>query len=464
MRAFLIAAVVCITALTFYLAARLTSSSIGVITAEQIADAKTALDVQLAETQSGTATEIATLQEAGSALEAEIDTLTQSVQSLTTERDDLAGALAQTRTDIEAANAELAGQTESVTDKLDQMSDLETQLAERDVRLADADATIQTLNETIAASRAELEAVSRQMAALQQEVDTAAARIAVFESELDDATSLPADTDEQVSLLQSEIAERDTLIASFETQLAEAGTRDEDADAQITTLTAAVEERDATITALETAQAESAEAANAETAEVDNNEELAVLTSEHATQVASLDNQIAELTGRIAAQTGTIENLRLGLGETPVSTAELAELCVARANGILDASQISFGTGTTAINDSSVATLERLRDLVIGCKNDDLIIEIGGHTDSQGAEADNQALSEKRAQAVLDFLVDRSISSDTMRAVGFGETQPIETNDSSAGRAANRRITFEWQTREIATGASDETVPDTVDE
>ncbi len=116
----------------------------------------------------------------------------------------------------------------------------------------------------------------------------------------------------------------------------------------------------------------------------------------------------------------------------------------------MTSSEINFGIGTSAINESSIASLERLRDLAIGCQNAELVVEIGGHTDSQGAEAANLALSESRAQAVLDFMAARGVSFEGMRAVGFGEAQPIATNDTNVGRAANRRITFDWRSRETA--------------
>jgi outer membrane protein OmpA-like peptidoglycan-associated protein/uncharacterized coiled-coil DUF342 family protein len=488
MRAFLIAAVVCITGFIFYLAATLTSSMTEEISAEQSRDVQAVLDARLAESQSGMTAEIANLQEAGSALEAEINMLSQSVESLTAERDDLAGKLVQSQADFDVASAEFAAQSERLTENMSDISDLETVLAERDTRLADADATIQTLNKTIATNRAELATASGQLSALQQEADSAAARIAELESGSSNAAPLPDDTEEQLSLLQAQIAERDTLIASLETQLVEVGTPNEEINTQITSLTAAVEERDATIAALETTQIEAAEAIaaaeqdetnaqiealtstlaerdatiaaleaiQAEAVAIDNAESQTTLTSEQEAEVANFGAQIAQLNALVAEQTATIESLRLGFNEEPASAQELADACIARANSFLENAQIGFGIGTAAINEGSVSTLERLGDLAIGCQNESLIIEIGGHTDSQGPAADNQLLSERRAQAVLDFMLDRGVQSDSARAVGFGETQPIESNDTNAGRAANRRITFEWQNRETASDPVDE--------
>jgi OOP family OmpA-OmpF porin len=69
-------------------------------------------------------------------------------------------------------------------------------------------------------------------------------------------------------------------------------------------------------------------------------------------------------------------------------------------------------------------------------------IEVAGHTDSDGEEAANQALSEKRAQAVADYLVKAGLPANRFTPVGYGSTQPIAGNDSDQGKAQNRRIDF----------------------
>jgi len=67
---------------------------------------------------------------------------------------------------------------------------------------------------------------------------------------------------------------------------------------------------------------------------------------------------------------------------------------------------------------------------------------IAGHTDNQGASDYNRTLSEKRAEAVKQFLVDRGVEPERLKAKGFGETQPIASNESVEGRATNRRVEF----------------------
>jgi OOP family OmpA-OmpF porin len=65
-----------------------------------------------------------------------------------------------------------------------------------------------------------------------------------------------------------------------------------------------------------------------------------------------------------------------------------------------------------------------------------------GHTDTDGEDASNQTLSEKRAQAVADYLVKAGLPADRFTATGYGSTQPVASNDTDEGRAQNRRIEF----------------------
>ena len=72
--------------------------------------------------------------------------------------------------------------------------------------------------------------------------------------------------------------------------------------------------------------------------------------------------------------------------------------------------------------------------------NSQIEIRIEGHTDSRGSDSYNEDLSQRRAQSVVDFLVDNGIDRSRMKAKGFGEKRPIESNATEAGRAANRRV------------------------
>ena len=153
-------------------------------------------------------------------------------------------------------------------------------------------------------------------------------------------------------------------------------------------------------------------------------------------------SRVGELTAVVAARDATIASLRSGNGAINV-----AEQCAAQASSVLEEARINFGSGNARITQESNALLERLTGIALACVGENLTVEIGGHTDSQGSNADNKALSERRAQAVLAFMTQRGVPTEGVRAVGFGEGSPIADNNTAAGRAANRRITFEWQAR-----------------
>ena len=72
-------------------------------------------------------------------------------------------------------------------------------------------------------------------------------------------------------------------------------------------------------------------------------------------------------------------------------------------------------------------------------ENKNLVMEIGGYTDSTGSEQYNMALSEKRALSVVNYLIKRGISSDRLKYKGYGNTSPLGDNVTSEGRKLNRR-------------------------
>lgn len=97
---------------------------------------------------------------------------------------------------------------------------------------------------------------------------------------------------------------------------------------------------------------------------------------------------------------------------------------------------------TSAKADLMPAAQIKLNDVANALIKEDPLskIVVEGHTDSQGGESYNQELSQRRAQAVRDYLVTRGIASDRITAQGFGLTRPIGDNGSPEGRANNRRV------------------------
>ena len=101
---------------------------------------------------------------------------------------------------------------------------------------------------------------------------------------------------------------------------------------------------------------------------------------------------------------------------------------------------IKFQTGSAELTQKSQALLawlaRRLQDFPT------TKLDVHAHTDGQGDTDANQRLSERRAEAVVNYLIAKGVSAKRLTAVGFGESQPIADNSTSEGRQRNRRVEF----------------------
>lgn len=152
---------------------------------------------------------------------------------------------------------------------------------------------------------------------------------------------------------------------------------------------------------------------------------------------------------------GAASDIRAGLGKDfPKNWQYKPEITVKPAAGPVDATvcqqlftelltkgKISFEPKRANIDPDSAGLLDHLIETALRCPN--ATIDVAGHTDSDGEDSFNQALSEKRAQAVIDYLVKAGLPADRFTAVGYGSTQPLAGNDTDGGKAQNRRIEFQ---------------------
>jgi len=132
--------------------------------------------------------------------------------------------------------------------------------------------------------------------------------------------------------------------------------------------------------------------------------------------------------------------LKAELSVKPAAAPVDPTVCQQLLSELLEKGQIRFEPGRAAIDPDSAGLLDRLVETTLRCPTSK--IEIAGHTDADGEDAFNQALSEKRAQAVADYLVKAGLSADRFAAIGYGSSQPVATNDTDEGKAQNRRIDF----------------------
>jgi outer membrane protein OmpA-like peptidoglycan-associated protein len=106
----------------------------------------------------------------------------------------------------------------------------------------------------------------------------------------------------------------------------------------------------------------------------------------------------------------------------------------------LNESIVNFDFDSSALTSTAKTNLDKLAQVLTN--NPDTNINIYGHTDSKGTDAYNLNLSERRANAVKAYLSGKGIASNRLFATGEGESMPVATNDTDAGRAKNRRVEF----------------------
>jgi outer membrane protein OmpA-like peptidoglycan-associated protein len=108
-------------------------------------------------------------------------------------------------------------------------------------------------------------------------------------------------------------------------------------------------------------------------------------------------------------------------------------------NLVLDMpSEITFGVDSANIDPSFRSTLDQVASTLT--QYEKTYVDVLGHTDSTGSDAYNQALSERRASSVADYLSSRGVQSARLATRGYGESQPKASNLDAAGRSANRRV------------------------
>lgn len=99
---------------------------------------------------------------------------------------------------------------------------------------------------------------------------------------------------------------------------------------------------------------------------------------------------------------------------------------------------VNFDTGKASLRPESFARLDTIVEYMAHKPRSR--IEISGHTDNQGNPKANQALSEKRAKAVREYLISKGVEGGRIEAVGYGDQRPIDGNETESGRQENRRI------------------------
>lgn len=115
-------------------------------------------------------------------------------------------------------------------------------------------------------------------------------------------------------------------------------------------------------------------------------------------------------------------------------------MCATDLAGLIAEAPLSFQPASSTLTTAAKTTITQIAAILARCESAQF--EIGGHTDAQGSEAGNLALSRSRAEAVLTALLSAKTLPGRLVAKGYGEARPIASNDAAVGRALNRRIEF----------------------
>jgi outer membrane protein OmpA-like peptidoglycan-associated protein len=130
--------------------------------------------------------------------------------------------------------------------------------------------------------------------------------------------------------------------------------------------------------------------------------------------------------------------------ETAAITADaagVADECQAAVGTLNTVEPVRFERGRSKLDRQSRAALDRLAATAGGCPQ--VALKVIGHTDARGKAKRNLVLSQRRARAVVSYLIDKGIDAKRLEAVGYGEERPVAPNDTARNRAKNRRIELE---------------------
>jgi outer membrane protein OmpA-like peptidoglycan-associated protein len=166
-------------------------------------------------------------------------------------------------------------------------------------------------------------------------------------------------------------------------------------------------------------------------------------------ELANLRQQVASMESRVGSLTGAEKDLQRKLDRQHQQEATIAQVSASfdnqegdvirdENNIIIRLYGLTFGVGKTTIEPQFFSLLTKVQDAIKkfpGCQ-----VTIEGHTDSQGSDAMNQRLSERRAEAVAQYLKANMVANTPITNQGFGESRPVASNDTFEGRAKNRRI------------------------
>ncbi|MFZ0633304.1 MAG: OmpA family protein [Acidobacteriaceae bacterium] len=184
------------------------------------------------------------------------------------------------------------------------------------------------------------------------------------------------------------------------------------------------------------AQAEN-ESAQANAAKAQSDEAASQAASSAAVAVAEADADQAHVEAQQQVQQANSDKAAMRARLTEQLNAVLQTRDSARGL-IISMSDVLFNTGEYSLSPGAREKLAKVSGILLSYPG--LAIAVGGYTDNVGSDAMNQQLSENRAGAVRDYLVQQGVTNTAVTAIGYGNSEPVASNDNAGGRQQNRRV------------------------
>jgi outer membrane protein OmpA-like peptidoglycan-associated protein len=168
-------------------------------------------------------------------------------------------------------------------------------------------------------------------------------------------------------------------------------------------------------------------------------QEAAVQAAKDSAEAAAKANadRIAALEDSLRTARGAALRASLRDSLNAARMRDSLRVLMATPNAKLVLAGVNFATNTSTLTQSSRFILDEVAKSLV--ENPEVRVEVSGHTDNTGSRALNVRLSQARAEAVKQYLVDHGVAADRMEAKGYAWDRPVATNKTAAGRAMNRR-------------------------
>jgi outer membrane protein OmpA-like peptidoglycan-associated protein len=167
-------------------------------------------------------------------------------------------------------------------------------------------------------------------------------------------------------------------------------------------------------------------------------EQMAQQSSQYSQQLTQTQEQLQASGEELRAREQKLAELKAAADRAQAQLRKMEAIREEEGRMIISLSGVLFETGGNQLSGAAQTRLDTVAQALAAYPDRNIVIE--GHTDATGSDAANQDLSQRRADAVRSYLESRGVPAERMRAVGRGESAPIASNESTEGRANNRRV------------------------